>query len=170
MRAIPESIVVLVSAFCQKQSGGKTGGKNAQRVSYFFDKNGQECIDLSMNDPLDVLERLISSGSTGASKGLQLSPISTTHAACRASLQAAPLCLGAKWGASDATPSSNVPRTRACGENQVLPHLPENSLQSHSQPRQLHKKWNLVDPWIKGAKASGDLRKKRMRRKKKENA
>src|SRR5258708_31120025 len=82
----------------RKKRGGKTGGKNAQRVSLRLDTNGQKCVSLSTNDLLNELERLIYSGSMEEIEGLQLSLISTSEAACRASSQAASFIWGQNWG------------------------------------------------------------------------
>jgi hypothetical protein len=53
---------------------------------------------LSTNDLLNALERLIYSGSMEEIEGLQLSLISTSEAACRASSQAASFIWGQNWG------------------------------------------------------------------------
>ena len=63
----------------RKKSGGKTGGKDAQRLSFWFDHLGQKCPHRTWRHPLKPLERPIYSGRMEEPRGLQLSLISTTQ-------------------------------------------------------------------------------------------
>ncbi len=71
-----------------EESGGKTGGKNVQRLSFWFNTIGQKCTGLPLFMRLHERERLTYPGSMEEIEGLQLSLISTTTTACEAASQA----------------------------------------------------------------------------------